>query len=363
MFQSIVSTEVADPAWDQFVESAPYGQYPQTSLWAQVKAVQGWQPLRVLIKARDEIVAGVQILTKPLPVSGRVGAIWRGPLMRMGGESGVNEVLWQSLIDACRRSHIYYLALAFPTTDNSLIGDAQVYGFRETLMGDIDARAEVVVDLTPDLEEIYHRISKNRRKLIHRGETRGIRVREGDEGDIAVFYRLHATSAHRLGFSLYPEKFFEALWRVFAPENHVKLFIAEYEGQPVSAQINLLFRDTMTAYKIGWSGEHSELYPNDEIHWHAIRWAKEHGYHWFNFMGIETPVAEALLRGQPVPPEYEHTYSYYKLHFGGQLAFYPPTYERVFLPIGNRLYRKLFPLVREAPLIKRVIKTLSGMSA
>lgn len=361
MFRVFISNAETDLEWDEFVERVPYGQYSQTSLWSQVKALQGWQPLRILIKARDDIVAGVQILTRPLPISGRAGAIWRGPLVGMEGEPELNDILWQALVDTCRRSHVYYLAIALPAADNSLIGAARTYGFRETLLGDIDARAEIVVDLAPDLEEIYHRISKNRRKLIHRGETRGICVREGDEGDLAVFYQLHAASAHRLGFSLYPEEFFEALWRVFAPASHVKLFIAEYEGQPVSAQINLLFRDSMIAYRIGWSGEYSGLYPNDEIHWHAIRWAKEHGFHWFNFMGIETPVAEALLRGQPIPPEYEHTYSQYKLHFGGQLVFYPPTYDRIFLPTGNWLYRKLFPLVRESSLVKQVIKTFSGM--
>ena len=362
MFQISFSNVTSDSEWDQFVERVPYGQYSQTSLWAQVKAVQGWQPVRILVKDSNRIVAGVQVLTKSLPVAGRAGVIWRGPL-RETDNPELDRTLWRALVRLCKRAHIYYLALGFPADDNSLIRSAETHGFRETLLGDIDTRAEVVVDLSLDLEEVFHRISKNRRKLIHRGEVRGVHVREGNEKDISLFYQLHARSAERLGFAPYSQAFFEKLWQVFASLQQIKLFVAEYEGQPLSVQINILFRDTVIAYKIGWAGEHSELYPNDEIHWHAIRWAKLHGYRWFNFMGIETPVADALLHGRPIPDEYAHTYSSYKLSFGGQLVFYPPTYERIFLPGGNWLYWTLFPHLKEISLVKRAIKSLRGASA
>lgn len=359
MLQFIISKIVHEPEWDQFVERVPYGQYSQTSLWAQVKSVQGWKPIRILIKDSDQIVAGVQILTKELPVAGKVGVIWRGPLTETN-KLELTNVLWQTLMRVCWKSHIYYLAIDLPAEDDTFIHSVRTYGFRETLLGDIDARAEVVLDLSPDLDDIFHHISKNRRKLIHRSETRGVHVREGNERDVPLFYQLHAHSAERLGFVPYSQKFFETLWRVFAPSQHIKLLIAEYQGQPLSAQINLLFRDTMTAYKIGWSGEYSDLYPNDEIHWHAIRWAKLHGFRWFNFMGIETPVAEALRNGYPIPSEYLHTYSSYKLSFSNQLVFYPPTYERVFLPGANWLYWKVFPRLKEIALVKRMIKSLRG---
>ncbi len=361
-FQIIISRSTLDPEWDQFVEHASYGQYSQTSLWAQVKSVQGWQPVRILIKDTDRIVAGVQILTKMLPFGGRIGAIWRGPLIETSN-SELDSVLWQTLVRLCWRSRIYYLALDLPADDDSLIHSARIYGFREALLGDIDTRAEVVLDLSPELDEIFHHISKNRRKLIHRGEARGVCVREGDERDVVLFHQLHAHSAKRLGFVPYQLEFFEKLWQLFAPSQHIKLFIAEYQGQPLSAQINLLFRDTMTAYKIGWSGEHPDLYPNDEIHWHAIQWAKLHGFRWFNLMGIETPVAEALRHGHPIPDEYLHTYNSYKLSFSSQLVFYPPTYERVFLPGVSWLYWKFFPRFKEVALVKRAIKSLRGVSA
>jgi hypothetical protein len=39
-----VGQELADPAWDSFVETTRGGTYQQTSMWAEVKSLTGWRP-------------------------------------------------------------------------------------------------------------------------------------------------------------------------------------------------------------------------------------------------------------------------------------------------------------------------------
>lgn len=359
----IESSLMDDPAWNAFVESHPHGQFTQTSLWAQVRAVQGWQPVRVMIKEMSRIVAGAQILTKLMPFVGKVGVIWRGPLYDFYQPALCGMVL-EIISNLCKRLGVRFLALSLPSEDANLIQIVEQFGFVENLLGDIDSRCDIVVDLSFSLEQILARMSSKRRKILRRADSRGIKIREGTAQEVDVFYDLHMISAERQGFIPYPRRFYHKLWDVFASSQRIKLFVAEYNGHPVSAHIVILFRDMVSAYKIGWNRQHANLYPNDKLDWYAICWAKSQGYRWYNFLGVEIPVAEALRRGQPIPQNYRYTYNDYKLSFGGQPVFYPPSHEKVFLPGEKYLYRIIFANFRKIiPVDKLILRYLSKGAA
>ena len=38
----------SDASWDEFLMKTPMGQFQQSSMWAQVKEVDGWESLRVV---------------------------------------------------------------------------------------------------------------------------------------------------------------------------------------------------------------------------------------------------------------------------------------------------------------------------
>ncbi|MEJ5200769.1 MAG: peptidoglycan bridge formation glycyltransferase FemA/FemB family protein [Anaerolineales bacterium] len=353
-FEVIETSLMDDPAWDAFVESHPHGQFTQTSLWAQVRAVQGWQPVRIIIKETGHIVAGVQILTRLVPFAGKVGVIWRGPLYDFH-QPALCGMIFEIISDLCKRLGVRFLALSLPSEDANLTQVVGDFGFVKNLLGDIDSQCDIVVDLSSGLEQILARMSSKRRKVLRRADNRGIVIREGTAQEVDVFYDLHVMSAQRQGFTPYSRKFYQKLWHIFAPGQRVKLFIAEYEGRSVSAQIVILFKDMVSAYKIGWNRQHANLYPNDKLDWYTICWAKEQGYRWYNFLGVEIPVAEALRRGQSIPHDHKYTYSDYKLGFGGQPVFYPPSYERVFLPGEKYLYRVVFANLKKIIPIHRLV--------
>ena len=59
------STALEDPAWDEFLESVPSGEYQQSSMWAQTKAAEGWQCSRTIVTNHlGAIVAGFQLLIR-----------------------------------------------------------------------------------------------------------------------------------------------------------------------------------------------------------------------------------------------------------------------------------------------------------
>ena len=76
--------EVRDPPreeWDDRVENSPGGGHVlQSYTWAEVKRVQGWRPLRLLLERGDEVVgAGQFLLYDTLPVPGRLMYCTKGP--------------------------------------------------------------------------------------------------------------------------------------------------------------------------------------------------------------------------------------------------------------------------------------------
>ena len=61
-----------------------------------------------------------------------------------------------------------------------------------------------------------------------------------------------------------------------------------------------------------------------------IRWAKENGFHYYDFCEIDFEVAEAFLSSDPIPENIKASYFYgptmFKLQFGGHIVSYPDSY-------------------------------------
>src|SRR5256885_1684080 len=66
-----------DPKWDTFLQATASGHFQQSSLWALVKAAEGWRPVRLVITADDTAMGGFQILVRRTRL-GKVGYIYKG---------------------------------------------------------------------------------------------------------------------------------------------------------------------------------------------------------------------------------------------------------------------------------------------
>jgi peptidoglycan pentaglycine glycine transferase (the first glycine) len=334
-----ISDAADDPNWDDFLEHAPNSVYTQTSCWGRVRATVGWRPVRVVLSGSDGIVAGAQIVTRPLPMGGNVGLVSHGPVISEH-HSDLLALVFDEMLALGRANDVQYLVVLPPQGGDWMSGELLQRGFRHSLY-DIGYTATILMDLRPDLDGLLAKMTKKRRQNIRSAERRGVTIRRGSQADLPIFNRLKDAHSTRLGYARRSEDYYAELWRALAPREHIALFIAEYEGEPLSAQLVIPFGDTCHHMERPWSGEHGELNSNELLEWHAIKWAKSRGYLFVDHEAIETPVAEAVLSGREVPPDPRYTATLFKLKWGGQVVLTPPSFDYVYNPVLRFGFRRI----------------------
>ena len=250
-----VSEASDDPDWDDFLERTPLAAHTQTSAWGRARASVGWRVVRAVVSERDRIVGGVQMEMRSLPFGGNVGLVFGGPTVDADCPDAADAVL-DALMAMGRSFKVRYLAVQSAQGDDGVAERLARSGFRHGILDYlyIYHPASVWIDLTRDLETMFAGLSKSRRQHIQSAEKAGVVIRMGTEADLPVFVRLKEAHAVRLGYERRDNEYYEALWRALAPRGHVRLFIAEYEGEPVVALLVIAFGDTSHHIERPWSG-------------------------------------------------------------------------------------------------------------
>jgi len=353
-YQVKLSRELNDTEWDEFLEKSPGGHHVQTSLWAQVKASLGWNSLRILILRSDEIVAGAQILMRTVPLVGAIGYVSKGPVVAVE-DPVLEELVVAELQRTARANRIQHLTVQPPGIVKQLPEELAKAGFQRSSM-EVAPTATVLLDLSRDLDTILADMNRKTRYNVRLGQRKGITVREGNEQDLPEYYRILTTTSQRQSFSIYPEYYFAEMWRVLSPHGYIKLFLAEFEGELVSAQLAVPFGDTVINKLSVWSGQHGSRRPNEALQWAAITWAKSQGYRFYDFEGIRPEAARAVLNQETIPEALKQTVTSFKLGFSDHVVFFPPAYDYVYNPLFRWFYTEIFPKVKKQPAVTRILK-------
>jgi peptidoglycan pentaglycine glycine transferase (the first glycine) len=341
-YTSRISLEQHDPAWADFLGRAPGAHYMQSGEWANFKLPFNWRVARAIVSRGSEVVAGGQVLMRQIPGVGAVGWAPKAPVLA-DSESELVERILGELRLLVRRHGIRVLMLQPPREPVELPDALRESGYAPSPVT-MGPEATILLDLRPDLDTIMAAARPHTRRNIRLAFRKGVTVREGDEADLETFYRLHVSTGARQTFSPYPDRHFEDLWRAFRPAGGARLFVAEFEGEPVSGLLVLIHGDTVSQHAMGWSGRHAKVKPNEALVWAAIAWSKEHGYRWFDFTWIDARAAQAVVRNEPLPPDLENSVASFKLGFGGAVTLLPGAYDYVENRALSAAFRSLVPL-------------------
>lgn len=357
-YQIRVSHELEDPEWDAFLAKTPGGHHVQTSLWAQVKAPLGWRVARVIVTLEEQIVAGAQLLIRPLPLMGAIGYVPKGPLVTLD-DPMLTKLVLDTLHQIARTHRLCYLAVQPPSNGEGLVQQLPHWRFRPSPLEMLPS-ATVLVDLTKDLDELLGQMKAKTRYNLRLAQRKGITVREGTEHDQHTFYELLVATGQRQQFSSYSKEYFSELWRILRPHGYIKLFLAEYEGEAVSAVLLIPFGDTVIYKRGAWSGRHGNRHPNELIHWTAMMWAKAQGYRYYDFDGIDPKDVKLITDGKANSGSLTQTVTSFKLGFAPQVTFFPAIYDYVYNPFLRWAYTTVFPKIANWPMVEKVMNAMRG---
>ena len=217
--------------------------------------------------------------------------------------------------------------------------------------------ATIQIDLEQDLDKIFAAMKKQTRRDIRHGLHSGIIGREGTEDDLGSFCRLLKSTSERKNWAVYSGEYFAEILRVFGRRGLAKIFLAEYEGEAISAQILIAFGDTVIAKNSGWTGQFKSLGPNNVLEWVSIQWAKTNGYRYYDLEGIAPKVAMARL-GMQVEDDPADNWCCYTFGYGGDLKLFPKAHIYHINPLGNWVYKNVLSIFERQPFAQNILSLI-----
>ena len=161
--------------------------------------------------------------------------------------------------------------------------------------------------------------------------------------DVGAFYRLMAKTCERQRTKPTPatESALQEIWNTFCPNGHIRLFMAEFEGDLIAGLLCICFGKRVVAWKKGWNEQHAARHPNALLTFEAIEWSHNHGYACVDFNGIRRDLAHLLLSGKPFPQGGADSVHWFNLGFGSKPLLLPEPQ----LYISNPIFRFAYQIV------------------
>ncbi len=264
--------------WNAAVKGAPRADLLQSWEWGEFKRLGGWEPSRVLVLDGDEPVAGVQLLARrvmgvPSLYAPR-GPWWRDDAKGLAGLDALTRWLRRT-----RPSGAPFLRIDPPLVDAKPLS---ALGFREAPR-QVQPRATIVVDLTPDEEKLLAAFNSRVRYNARHAIKKGVEVSEGGVELARPFWELLAATAERKGFVERDLSYFTQLMEVFGDD--ARILLARYNGAVVYGALIVVFGQS-AYYLYGGSGGDRSVKPSELGQYRAMLWAKSRGATRYDMWGI-----------------------------------------------------------------------------
>jgi lipid II:glycine glycyltransferase (peptidoglycan interpeptide bridge formation enzyme) len=348
--------ELDNPKWDAFLNTSIYGHFYQTSMWARVRIIDGWQPLLTIITLNDQLIGGFQILVRIKSCVGKIGLLLKGPVVDSNDPMTINFVI-STLKKTVRLYKIRALIGQPPDKDNNIHVVLKKSDFSPNHLENAIKNNTVSIDLRGSEEEILKKIKRQKRQNINTAKKNSVTVREGQKDDLRTFFNYMLETCKRQQVSPSPssEEFLLKMWDLFVPSGHMKLFMAQCEGTDVTGLVVLPFSDTAYMWKFGWSGNYGHYRPNEMLYWEIFRWAKKHGYQYADVGAISAAHEESSQHGSTPVEDLSKSYSRFKSEFGGETVALSNGFVYIPNPLIRWAYNLLMPYINSRPSLKKRI--------
>lgn len=181
-----------------------------------------------------------------------------------------------------------------------------------------------ILDLTKSEDQLLKDMYPKTRYNIKVAQKHGVKVEERNNDEaFKIYLKLYFETTKRQGYHGHNEQYHQKVWQTLKNASMVRLLIAFYKNQPLTAWMLLNFKDTIYYPYGGSSKNHPEVMANNLIAWEAIRLGKKMGLKKFDMWGAART---------PDPPRSDPFFGFhnFKKGYGGKLVEYIGTYDLVF---------------------------------
>jgi lipid II:glycine glycyltransferase (peptidoglycan interpeptide bridge formation enzyme) len=277
--------------WNAFVEKEPTFPLLQSWEWGSFKEKLGWRVNRVAVKEKGKVIAGAQLLIKPLPLGLSLGYVPRGPI----GSWRNPEVAKALLPELCRiaRDHgAIFLKIEPPVIKDFQIGNLlEEFNFHRSKINN-QPQATILLDLAQKPGDILLQMRKKTRQYIHRAEREGITVRFGNQEDLPAYHNLMQLTGKREHFAPRSLAYYQSEWETLSANDHGIFLIAYYQDQLIAARVAYFYGSHAAEFHAG-SVVIPGIHPNYLLVWEAVKWAHSKGCTTYDLWGIPDEIGDA----------------------------------------------------------------------
>lgn len=331
--------EITDQdAWDDFQSAQPYSQFLQSWSWGDFRLSQGVPVQRFALV--DEAGAWLAALQMEFQRRRFGVGYWyaaRGPVFTSSVIPEQRREIMMSLCEQLvRRPDLKKQALFWrmePVSELSRPEGLIPLSFRRTHA--MSPASTIVMDLAPPTDELLRKMHEKTRYNVRISERFKVNVRVAStEKDVETFLNLMDETAARDGFVSQPRDYLRATYDFLHERNAARIRIADLDGRPLAANLEMAFGDTVTYLHGASSSEHRNVMAPYALQWHAIREAKMMGFKLYDFWGAN-PLSQAMYYYKP---SWEGI-TRFKRGWGGRQVDLMGTWD---LPFNMYLYRMIF---------------------
>lgn len=324
--------------WDTFIEAHRYGHFLQSWGWGELKATTGWSPLRLALWDGERLVAVAQVLRKTGPhiplAMGHLAYIPRGPVIDWE-QPELCQIFFHLLHNYLYQQGALAVRWEPDVEAVSVVGQtiAQIAQTNDAQsIPPVQPLRTILLDLEPTEEQLLAQMKEKWRYNIRLGTRKGVTVRVADSlEDIQRWYDLLQTTGERDQFGIHRLAYYQRTWKIFAPQDTLRVLLAEYNGQLLAGIFVTVFAGQASYLYGASSNEQRQLMPNYVLQWEAIRWARRRGARLYDFWGIPSTDAD----DESMAGVYR-----FKRGWGGRTVQYLGGYEQVYRPMIMNVARR-----------------------
>lgn len=183
----------------------------------------------------------------------------------------------------------------------------------------------IILDISKSEDELLNQMHSKTRYNIRLAQRKGIEVKESNNQEsLGVFVKLLKQTAQRDKFFLHSQEYYQEMMDILG-QDMVKLFLAKYKNKIVAANLICFFNQTVIYLHGASDYRYHQLMAPYLVQWQVIQEAKEMGFKYYDFWGIDEDKWPGVTR--------------FKKGFSGQEVNYPGSYDLVYKKFWYWLYK------------------------